>query len=164
MRFRKAHEGKHVGFSLVHQRGQLRELRSQLIGHRAPLLDCGLLRFLREHGVDHRQHDLALSLARVRQGVAYEVHAAALPGCLQYLRRRGFQALVGIGDDKLHPTQATAGERAQEARPERLSLRRPDRHTEHFAHAIGVHGDRDYHRHRDDAPGLADLQVGGVDP
>jgi len=34
---RKAHEREHVGFRLVHERCELRELRSQLLGHRTPL-------------------------------------------------------------------------------------------------------------------------------
>ena len=33
-----------------------------------------------------------------------------------------------------------------------------------FAPPVGVHGHRDYGRHGDDAPALADLQIGGVEP
>ena len=39
-----------------------------------------------------------------------------------------------------------------------------ERHAEHFAHAIGVHGDGDYYRHRDDPPGLPYFYGGGIDP
>ena len=39
-----------------------------------------------------------------------------------------------------------------------------ERHAEHFAHAIGVHGDGDYYRDRDDPPGLPYFHVGGIDP
>ena len=77
---------------------------------------------------------------------------------------RGLQPLVGVGDDELHAAQAAAGELAQELDPERLGLRRADVHAEHLAPAVGVDADRDDHRHRDDPPVLAHLQVGRVDP
>lgn len=40
------------------------------------------------------EHHLSLALAGVRQGIAQEVQATALPRGLQYLRCRDFQALV----------------------------------------------------------------------
>ena len=43
-----------------------------------------------------------------------KVHAAALPGGLQNLGGSGFQAVVGVRDHELHPTQPRSGERAQE--------------------------------------------------
>ena len=45
MRLREAHEGEHVGFGIIHERGELGELRAQLIGDRAPLRDRRLLAF-----------------------------------------------------------------------------------------------------------------------
>ena len=92
------------------------------------------------------------------------MHPAALPGGLRDLRHRGFQALVVVGDDQLHPTQAPTRERAQEVRPERLGFRSTDGHPEDFALTVGAHRDGDYHGHRDDPPGLARLHVGRVDP
>jgi hypothetical protein len=60
-------------------------------------------------------------------------------------------------------------------RPRRASLRRksvqkvsasegPIVHAQHLAPAVAVDADRDDHGDRDDAAGLAHLQVGGVDP
>ena len=69
-----------------------------------------------------------------------------------------------VGDHQLHPAQAPTRQRAQEARPERLGLRGPDAHAQHFALPVGVHRDGDYHGHRDDPPGLPHLHVGRVDP
>jgi hypothetical protein len=71
---------------------------------------------------------------------------------------------VGVGDDELHAAQAAAGELAQELHPERLGLRGPDVHAENPAPTVCVDADRDDHRHRDDAPVPADLQIGRVDP
>ena len=71
---------------------------------------------------------------------------------------------MGVGDDQLHAAQAAARQGAEEVEPERLRLRAADRHAEDLAPAVGVHADRDGHRDGDDAPGLADLHVGGVEP
>ena len=53
---------------------------------------------------------------------------------------------------------------AQEGRPERPGLRGADRRAEHLAPAVGVDRHRDYDGDGDDAPRLAELHVGGVDP
>src|SRR5262249_58382366 len=53
---------------------------------------------------------------------------------------------------------------AEEGRPEGLGLGRADIHAEHFAAAVAVDADGDDDGDRDDAAGLADLHVGGVDP
>ena len=71
---------------------------------------------------------------------------------------------MGIRDHQLDAAQAAALELAQELDPEGLGLRGADRHAEHLAPAVGVDADRDDHRDRDDAPGLAHLHVGRVDP
>ena len=76
MRFRKRHEGKHIGFASVHQRSQFGELRPQLVGDLAPLSRGCFGAFLGKHGVDQRQHDLSLSLAGMCRGVADEMHTA----------------------------------------------------------------------------------------
>jgi hypothetical protein len=81
-------------------------------------------------GADPGRDDAPLGLARVRQGVAGEVHAAALPGGPQHLRHGGLQALMGIGDDQLHAAQPAALQAAQEvesrtARPPELPTAMP---------------------------------------
>src|SRR6202008_294444 len=113
-----------------------------------------------DEGGDHA----AAAAPGVRQRVAGEVHAAALPGGVEHARDRGLDPLVGVGDDELHAAQAAAREAAQELGPEGLGLRRADRHAEHLAPAVAVdaHGNGD--GDRDDAAGLAHLEVGGVDP
>ncbi|MCY1301914.1 hypothetical protein D3C81_1787200 [compost metagenome] len=98
------------------------------------------------------------------EGVAHEVHPTALPGRLQHLGHSGLEALMGIGDHQLHSAQATAHQTTQEVRPERLGFRGADAHAEDFAHTIGIHRHGDYHRDRDDPPGLPYLDVSGIDP
>jgi len=46
MCFRKAQKRQHGGFRLIHQIGEPRKLRAQLIGYRAPLHDRRFLRIL----------------------------------------------------------------------------------------------------------------------
>jgi len=65
---------------------------------------------------------------------------------------------------QLHAAQTSAGEAAQEVGPEDLGFRWPDRHAQHLAPAIAVDTDRDGDSDRDNAPGTAYLEVGGVDP
>ena len=71
---------------------------------------------------------------------------------------------MGVRYDELDPAQAPAGELAQESGPEGLRFGRADVHAQRLAAAVRVdaHGDDD--RHGDDAPVLADLHIGGVDP
>src|SRR6185312_8258695 len=164
MRLREGHEGEHVGLGVIHQRCELGELGSELIGDDAPLLDRRFVRVLREHGVDQREHHLPLTLAGVRERRAQKMHAAALPGGLEDLGDGGLDAQVRIGDHELHAPQASAGQRAQEARPERLRLRGADRHAEHFPSPVGVHGYGNYYGHRHDPAGLPHFQVRGIDP
>ena len=82
---------------------------------------------------------------------------------MQHFADRRLDALMGIGDHQLDPAQTAPGELAQKLCPEGLGLRRSDIHAEDFAAAVAVDADRDDHRHRDDAPALAHLHVGGVD-
>jgi len=69
-----------------------------------------------------------------------------------------------VGDDQLHSGEAAALEPAQEVNPEGLGLRGADGHAQHLTPTVGVDRDGEGHRDRDDAPGLAHLHVGGVDP
>lgn len=79
---RKAHEGQDLVLSVVHHGGEFGKLRPQLVRHGA-LLRAGRFRaFPHEDGVDHGQDGLALAFADVSQGVADELHAAALPARL----------------------------------------------------------------------------------
>ncbi len=54
--------------------------------------------------------------------IAHEVDAAALPGGVEYLGDSALDADMGVRDDQLDATQASAGELAQELRPDWLSL------------------------------------------
>ena len=103
-------------------------------------------------------------LAGMGQQVAHEVDAAPLSSCAEDPGRGGLQALVVVGDHQLHAAQAAAGEAAQEPGPEGLGLGRADRHAEDLAPALVVDRDRDGHRDRYDAPGLAHLQIGRIQP
>ncbi len=51
------------------------------------------------------RNDAAAVLVGVRQGVAHEVHAAALPGGAEHLGGGGFEAFVSVRDDELDPAQ-----------------------------------------------------------
>ncbi len=74
------------------------------------------------------------------------------------------QAFVIVGDHQRHASQASVGETAQELGPEGLRLGRSGGDAEHLALAVLVHCDSDYHRTADDAPALADLEVGRIEP
>ena len=92
------------------------------------------------------------------------MHAASLPGGAEDPGRGGLQTLVVVGDQQLHATQPAPGQRAQELGPEGLGLRRADRHAQDLAAALVVDGHSHGHRDRDDAPGLAHLHIGCVEP
>ena len=81
--------------------------------------------------------DAASALAGMRQHVAHEVDAAALPGGAEHLGDGGLDALMGVGDDQLDAAQAAARQLAQELRPDRLGLRGADLHAQHLAPAVG---------------------------
>ena len=107
-----AHVGEDVGLGLVHQSCELVDLGPELVGDAAPLRLGGLGVVLREGGGDEGRDDPASASACVSEGVAHEVHAAALPGGAEHLRDRRLDALVSIGDDELHSSQTAAGGRA----------------------------------------------------
>src|SRR6185437_1186775 len=108
--------------------------------------------------------DAPPALAGMRQRVAHEVDAAALPAGVEHLGDGGLDALVGVGDDEFDAAQTAAGELAQKRRPERLGLGGTDVHAENLAPAVTVDANRDDHRDRYDAAILAHLHIGGVDP
>ena len=128
------------------QRGELGQFGAQLVGDLAPLLARGLGVVLGEGGGDESGDDAAAALAGMGQGVAHEVHAAALPGGAQHFGDGRLDALVGVGDHQLDAAQAAPRELAQELGPEGLGLRRADIHAEHFAPPVAVDADGDDHR------------------
>src|SRR5690606_1644854 len=71
---------------------------------------------------------------------------------------------VGIGDDELDATQASARQLAQELGPDRLGLGCADLHTQNFATAVAVDANRDDDRHRDDPSPAAHLRIGRINP
>ena len=77
---REGHVGEHVGLGLVQEGGELGQLGAQLIGDPAPLRSGGLGIVLGERGGDEGGDDTPAALAGMRQRVAHEVDAAALPG------------------------------------------------------------------------------------
>ena len=69
---------------LVHQRGELRHLRTQLIGHLAPLLARHLGIVLHEGGADEGGNDTPSLASGMRQHVAHEVNPTPLPRGMQH--------------------------------------------------------------------------------
>lgn len=68
--FGEAHEGEHVGFGLVQERGELRQLGAELIGDLAPLRSGGLGVVLGEGRADEGRDDAPAALAGMGQHVA----------------------------------------------------------------------------------------------
>src|SRR5262245_35122087 len=100
----------------------------------------------------------------MRQDIAHEVDTAALPSGIEHLGDGALDAFMRVGEHQLDAAQAATGELAQEGGPERLGFGRADIHAENLAPAVTVDADRDDHCDRDNAPVLAHLHVGGVDP
>ena len=71
---------------------------------------------------------------------------------------------MSVGDDQLDPAQAAPGELPEEGGPEGLGFGGTDLEPQDFAPAVAVDADGDDDGDRDDAAGLANLHVGGVDP
>src|SRR5512134_593470 len=100
-----------------------------------------------EHGV--------LALRHVGERIAGPVHPAALPGGAEDADDRRLQPLMGVGDHQLDAGKAASLEALQEVRPEHLGLRRADVQTDDLAPAVGVDGDGNYRRDRDDKTGFS---------
>jgi site-specific DNA recombinase len=92
------------------------------------------------------------------------VDPAALPRGADHPPDRRLEPLVRVGDDQLHTAQAATGHALEERGPERLGLARPDVQPDNLSFALGIHGHGDYGRDRDDAPALALLEVGRIQP
>ena len=139
-------------FRPVHQSGEFWHFGSELVGDLAPLDTGGFGIVLGKGGADKGGDDAAALLAGIGQGIAHEVHTAALPGGMQYPRDGGFQTLMCVRDHQLDAAQAATGERAQEVGPEGLRFGGADLHAQHLAAAVSVDRHRDDHRNRNDAP------------
>ena len=155
---------KHIRLSFIHQAGELRHPRAELIGDLAPLFACGLSVVLSECGADPGRDDAAMTFTGVRQGVAHEMHPAALPGDVQHAGYRGFQPFVGIGDHQLDAAQPTTGQAAQELDPECFRFAGADCEAEHFTSAVTVHGNRHSDGNRNNAPLLAHFHICRIQP
>jgi hypothetical protein len=119
----EAHVGQHVGLGVVHQDGELRELGAELVGDVAPLLAGSFGVVLGEGGGHAGRHDAPPALAGVRERVAQEVDAAALPGRAPRTRAiAAFSPSWASEITSFTPRRATSGELAQELGPERLGL------------------------------------------
>src|SRR5688500_10877415 len=92
------------------------------------------------------------------------MHPAPLPGGAQDLRDGRFETFVGIGDDQLYALQAAAYQSAQKLNPEGGGFRLTQAKPEDLAAAVLVDAGSDYCRDRHDAPVLADLDVGRIEP
>jgi hypothetical protein len=79
--WRERHVSEDVGLGLVHEPCQAIDVWAQLVGDAAPLSTGGLSIILRKRRGDEGRDDAATALAGVGQGVAHEVHPAALPAC-----------------------------------------------------------------------------------
>jgi hypothetical protein len=128
-------------------------------------LFAGSLRvILDEGGANEGGNDTPPVTTGMRQHVAHEVDAAALPRGVQHFGNSRLDALMGVRDHQLDAAQAASGERAQELGPEGLGFRRADVHAEHLAPAVAVDSNGDDHRNRHNAPALPHFHVGRVDP
>ena len=103
-------------------------------------------------------------LAGMGQCVAHEVHTAALPGTAQRLGDSCLDAAVVVRDGQSDAAKPTAGQPAQEARPEHLGFGGANVHAQHLTLAIGVDADGNDRRHTDDAPSLMVLHIRRIDP
>ena len=122
---REVHIGQDIGFSLIHESGELRQLGAQLVRHPAPLCLGRRGIVLGEGGGDEGCGHATSLLSGMRQQVSHRMHSAALPCGVQHPGNRRLQPLMGIRDHQFHAAQATAGQFAQEVEPEGFSLEQP---------------------------------------
>src|SRR4051794_8528108 len=92
---------------------------------------------------------------------------------MKWTRQRCHEACSTLATAALMPSWASEITSLIPRKPRRASLRKnavqkvsagSNIHAENFAAAVAVDADRDDHRHRDDAPALAHLYIGGVNP
>jgi len=92
---REGHLGEHIGLGLVEEASKLGQLGAELIGDPAPLGGARRCVILGKGGGNEGGDDAPPALARMRQRVAHEVHAATLPTGAKHLGHGGLDALVG---------------------------------------------------------------------
>ncbi len=78
VRRREPHVGQHVHLGVVHQGSQAGHPGTELVGDAAPLFLGPRRVGLGKRGADPGRDDAALGLARVRHGIAHEMHAGAV--------------------------------------------------------------------------------------
>src|SRR6202008_401820 len=71
---------------------------------------------------------------------------------------------MAVADHELHTAQAATVQASEELGPERLGFTGSDLQPQDLPLAFGVHPHSHYHRDAHDAPGLARLHIGRVDP
>ena len=118
----EAHVGEDVLLGLVQQGRELGQLGPDLVGDLAPLGLGGVGMILSKRGGDEGRDDALAVAAGVGEGVAHEMHPAALPSRAEHPGDRRLDALVGIRDHQLDPGQAAPLEPTQELDPEGLGL------------------------------------------
>jgi hypothetical protein len=164
MRGGKGHVGEHISFGLVHKRSEFRHSGTQLVGDLAPLRLGGAGVVLGKGGADEGGDDTSSLLSGMRQHVAHEVHAAALPARAEHFGDGDLDTLMRVRDHQLDAAQPTPRQLAEEVRPKSLGLRCADRQAQHLAPTGTVDANRDDHRYRDDAAVVTHLQVGRIQP
>lgn len=127
---REGHVGQHVGLGCVYQGGELGDRRPELIGDPAPLLAGGGSIILGKRRGDEGRDDAPSRATGMGERVPHEVDAAALPGRGEDFRDGRLDALMAVGDDELHPAQATPRQLARETGPESLGLGGADIHAQ----------------------------------
>lgn len=75
----------------------------------------------------------------------------------EHASNRVTQSVMGVADHQLDAAQAVLDQPLDEARPERFGLRRAEAEADDLALSLGIHGDNEYRRHRDDAAAVANL-------
>src|SRR5712675_826568 len=100
----------------------------------------------------------------MRQDIAHKVHAATLPGGVQYFDNRRLEPLMRLRDHQLDAAHAAPCQRAQKLGPEGFGLGGADRDAQHLAPAVAVDGDGDDDSDRDNATIGTHLDVSRIEP
>ena len=90
---REAHVGQHISFGIVHQASELTDAWPGLISDLSPLLAGGPASSWAK-AVPTQAETMRRRVSGMGQGIAHEVHTAALPGGAEHLGDRRFQVSV----------------------------------------------------------------------
>jgi len=156
--------GQDILLGAAHQFCELFMAGRKCFDQLGPVLFRCCERILVEGCSERRGDDRAVLLSHAGKRVAHEMNTAALDGRSEHLGRRGLQPLVIVGDDQTGAAQAAVGKGAEELVPEDLRFTGLDGDAENLAPAIQVDRNSHYGRDGDDAPGTANLDVGGIEP